>query len=206
MPPCVAQLARPNLCAAVQSVAVQRSVKECYLCVESGVSASDRKKVMDVFERCAIPVKEVKASEFKADNISTDLAKLLKGGVEQHFGTHAPHVLCVCAARLAVCLPFTAACDWTAGDLEKTHAMSALACLIKQLDLKAAEGALQGKYSLSQLDLAQFMKLDQAAVHALNLFPQATDCAYRSWSPLACSCLPCLDVPAFRCSPCCVLL
>jgi len=55
--------------------------------------------------------------------------------------------------------------------LDSQQAMGAAACLIKYLDLLADEG-LHGKFRLREMALDGYMKLDRAAVRALNLFPQ----------------------------------
>ena len=55
--------------------------------------------------------------------------------------------------------------------LESPQALGSAACLIKYLDLLADE-SLHGKFKLRELALDGHMKLDRAAVRALNLFPQ----------------------------------
>ena len=55
--------------------------------------------------------------------------------------------------------------------------IGAVACLIKYSSLlKDTSTATQ--HVLNMFDLSQYMKLDQAAVRALNLFPKATDCKF----------------------------
>mmetsp|Transcript_48662 Transcript_48662/g.95398 ORF Transcript_48662/g.95398 Transcript_48662/m.95398 type:complete len:948 (-) Transcript_48662:170-3013(-) len=60
------------------------------------------------------------------------------------------------------------------GKLEKKNSMAALLCLVKYLELLRDESGF-GRFKLRTFDLSQFMKLDKAAVEALNLFPQPTD-------------------------------
>ena len=55
--------------------------------------------------------------------------------------------------------------------LESPLALGSAACLIKYLDLLSDEN-LHGKFKLRELALDGTMKLDRAAVRALNLFPQ----------------------------------
>eukprot|EP00954_Amorphochlora_amoebiformis_P006135 480191-Amorphochlora_amoeboformis.AAC.1 len=57
--------------------------------------------------------------------------------------------------------------------LDKTLAMGSLACLIQQLDLLKEESA--HNFKLEELDLSQFVRLDAAAIKALNINPQPTD-------------------------------
>jgi len=57
--------------------------------------------------------------------------------------------------------------------LDKQLAMGSLSCLILQLDLLKEEST--NLFSLSELNLSQFVRLDAAAIEALNIKPQATD-------------------------------
>jgi len=59
-------------------------------------------------------------------------------------------------------------------NMEDENALSSAACLIRYLDLLSDE-SLHGKFKLQELKLDRYMKLDKAAVRALNLLPQAQD-------------------------------
>eukprot|EP01104_Vermistella_antarctica_P017092 TRINITY_DN5998_c0_g2_i1.p1 TRINITY_DN5998_c0_g2~~TRINITY_DN5998_c0_g2_i1.p1 ORF type:complete len:930 (+),score=265.26 TRINITY_DN5998_c0_g2_i1:162-2951(+) len=59
-------------------------------------------------------------------------------------------------------------------ELEHTHAMKATACLIKYLEL-LSDNSNFGKYRMKRLDLSMYMRLDAAAVEALNLVPTRRD-------------------------------
>eukprot|EP01027_Heterolobosea_sp_BB2_P019187 GEZU01026954.1.p1 GENE.GEZU01026954.1~~GEZU01026954.1.p1 ORF type:complete len:598 (+),score=158.78 GEZU01026954.1:59-1852(+) len=58
--------------------------------------------------------------------------------------------------------------------LDKRWAIGALACLLKHLEL-LSDDKNYGKYKMSDFNLDKYMKLDTAALRALNLLPQATD-------------------------------
>jgi hypothetical protein len=52
--------------------------------------------------------------------------------------------------------------------LELRHAMSSVACLIKHMDLMSDASGF-GQYKMESLDLSQYLRLDAAAVRALDL-------------------------------------
>jgi len=58
--------------------------------------------------------------------------------------------------------------------LSETTPMLCLAALLKYLQLMADEEG-HGRYSISKFDLSQYMKLDNAAIKALNLLPTGDD-------------------------------
>ncbi|CAH3191846.1 unnamed protein product, partial [Porites evermanni] len=87
-------------------------------------------------------------AEFSNKDIVQDLNRLLKLGASGNSST----------------LP----------EMDLTHATAALASLIKYLEFLADETNF-GQFHLSTFDLTQFMKLDAAAVRALNLLPNPLD-------------------------------
>ena len=59
-------------------------------------------------------------------------------------------------------------------EMDHTHGMSSVAALIKYLEL-LADNTSFNQYSLTTFDLSQYMRLDSAAVRALNLLPSTTE-------------------------------
>lgn len=60
------------------------------------------------------------------------------------------------------------------GEFRLSSAILALAVLVRHLSL-CSDASNHGKYSLRRFDLSQFVRLDSAAMKALNLFPQPSD-------------------------------
>ncbi|PFX16821.1 DNA mismatch repair protein Msh2 [Stylophora pistillata] len=120
--------------------------KECLL--PQNDTSADAAKVLEVIQRSNILITDRKKSEFSNKDIVQDLNRLLKLGASGNSGTLA--------------------------EIDLTHATSALAALIKYLELLADESNFSQFY-LSTFDLTQFMKLDAAAVRALNLLPNPLD-------------------------------
>ncbi|KAJ4135940.1 MSH2 protein [Fusarium equiseti] len=135
-----------------EALLIQLGVRECLVQVDKGEKKDDKEKdpelakLKKIIDNCGVAIAERPAGDFGIRDIEQDLARLLKD------------------ERSASLLPQT--------DLKL--AMGSAASLIKYL------GVLQdpsnfGQYQLYQHDLAHFMKLDAAALKALNLMPGPRD-------------------------------
>ncbi|OIW26514.1 DNA mismatch repair protein [Coniochaeta ligniaria NRRL 30616] len=131
-----------------EALLIQLGVKECLIQVDKAEKEKDPElaKLRQIIDNCGVAISERPAGEFGTKDIEQDLARLLKD------------------ERSTATLPQT--------DLKL--AMGSAAALIKYL------GVLQdpsnfGQYQLYQHDLSQFMKLDAAALKALNLMPGSRD-------------------------------
>ncbi|KAK0673709.1 putative DNA mismatch repair protein msh-2 [Cercophora samala] len=131
-----------------ESLVIQLGVKECLIQIDKAEKDKDPElaKLRQILDSCGIAVSERPAGEFGTKDIEQDLARLLKD------------------ERSATLLPQT--------DLKL--AMGSAAALIKYLGV-LHDPSNFGQYQLYQHDLAQFMKLDAAALKALNLMPGARD-------------------------------
>lgn len=90
----------------LESILIQRGAKECLVGIDNNVlSKSQKKKLVRVFEKCGVPVKQRPTIEFLTKDIVQDLGMLV-GSLDHH-----------------------------SNKIEKTHAMGALACLINHLEL-----------------------------------------------------------------------
>ncbi|CAH3028885.1 unnamed protein product [Porites evermanni] len=130
----------------LEALLVQLGPKECLLPQHD--STADAAKVQEVIQRSNILISERKKAEFSNKDIVQDLNRLLKLGASGNSST----------------LP----------EMDLTNATAALASLIKYLEFLADETNF-GQFHLSTFDLTQFMKLDAAAVRALNLLPNPLD-------------------------------
>ncbi|KAM3466864.1 hypothetical protein NHJ6243_000605 [Beauveria neobassiana] len=131
-----------------EALLIQLGVRECLLPQDKSEKDKDPElaKLRQIIDNCGVAITERPANDFGIRDIDQDLARLLKD--EKATGL----------------LPQT--------DLKL--AMGSASSLIKYL------GILQdvsnfGQYQLYQHDLAQFMKLDAAALKALNLMPGPRD-------------------------------
>jgi DNA mismatch repair protein MSH2 len=131
-----------------EALLIQLGARECLIQVDKGDKDKDPElaKLRQIISNCGVAIAERPAADFGIRDIEQDLARLLKD------------------EKSASLLPQT--------DLKL--AMGSASSLIKYL------GVLQdpsnfGQYQLYQHDLTQYMKLDAAALKALNLMPGPRD-------------------------------
>jgi DNA mismatch repair protein MSH2 len=131
-----------------EALLIQLGVKECLIQLEKADKEKDPElaKLRQIIDSCGVAISERPVSDFGTKDIEQDLARLLKD------------------ERSVTLLPQT----------ELKLAMGSAAALIKYLGV-LHDPSNFGQYQLYQHDLAHFMKLDAAAVKALNLMPGARD-------------------------------
>ncbi|KAL4945182.1 hypothetical protein BDV06DRAFT_209676 [Aspergillus oleicola] len=129
-----------------ESLVIQLGVKECLVVMDVNRKDVELGKIRAIADNCGIAISERAASDFSVRDIEQDLTRLLRD--ERSAGT----------------LPQT----------ELKLAMGSAAALIKYLGVMS-DATNFGQYALYQHDLAQFMKLDAAALRALNLMPGPRD-------------------------------
>ncbi|KAI6368058.1 MutS-like protein [Pyricularia grisea] len=131
-----------------EALLIQLGVKECLIQYDKAedLKDPDLTKLKQIIDNCGVAMSERPMADFGTRDIEQDLARLLKD------------------ERSASLLPQT--------DLKL--AMGAASALIKYLNV-LQDPSNFGQYQLFQHDLSQFMKLDAAALKALNLTPGARD-------------------------------
>ncbi|KAL8761682.1 MAG: hypothetical protein Q9184_002217 [Pyrenodesmia sp. 2 TL-2023] len=129
-----------------ESLLIQLGVKECLIQVDIQKKDVELGKLRSIADSCGVAISERTAGDFGTKDIEQDLTRLLRD--ERSAGT----------------LPQT--------DLKL--AMGSAAALIKYLNVMVDPSNF-GQYQLYQHDLAQYMKLDAAALRALNLMPGPRD-------------------------------
>ena len=131
-----------------ESLLIQLGAKECLIQIDKSEKIKDPElaKLRQIIDHCGVAMSERPMSEFGIKDIEQDLSRLLKD------------------ERSASTLPQT--------DLQL--AMGSAAALIKYLGV-LHDPSNFGQYQLYQHDLSQFMKLDAAALRALNLMPGPRD-------------------------------
>lgn len=129
----------------VESALVALSCKECLLPLEIGKSYNCR-TLYDVFSRCEVMLTERKKTEFKTRDLVQDLGRLVKGSIE-------PVRDLVSGFEIAP---------------------GALGALLSYAELLADESNY-GNFSIQKYNLDSYMRLDSAAMRALNVLESKTD-------------------------------
>ncbi|KAK8627879.1 hypothetical protein V6N13_135476 [Hibiscus sabdariffa] len=129
----------------VESALVALGCKECLLPMEIGKSG-ECKTLNDALIRCGVMVTQRNKNEFKARDLVQDLGSLIKGSIE----------------------PVR---DLVSGF---EYAPAALGALLSYAELLADEGN-HGNYCILRYNLGSYMRLDSAAMRALNVLESKTD-------------------------------
>ncbi|KAK6148671.1 hypothetical protein DH2020_019583 [Rehmannia glutinosa] len=129
----------------LESALVALGCKECLL-PEGVDKSSEYKSLNDALSRCGVMVTERRKTEFKGRDLVQDLGRLVKG-----FTDPVRDLL--------------AAFEYAPG---------ALGCIMSYSDLLADESNY-GNYKIQRYDLDSYMRLDSAAMRALNVMESKTD-------------------------------
>eukprot|EP00741_Cyanophora_paradoxa_P007886 tig00001224_g7630.t1 len=128
----------------LESCLIQLGARECILC-QKDCTAMELEKIQDVLKRCNVVAADRPKADFAGKDLEQDLKRLVG---EDNYHTIA--------------------------ETTHKHAMSAVSCLIKSLELMADDSS-HGHFRMTSLRLEKFMRLDSAAVRALNLLPAPGD-------------------------------
>lgn len=129
----------------LESALVALGCKECLLPVELAKS-SEYKSLNDALSKCGAMVTERRKAEFKGRDLVQDLGRLVKGSTDP-------------VRDLLAAFEF---------------APGALGCIMSYAELLADESNY-GNYKIQRYDLDSYMRLDSAAMRALNVMESKTD-------------------------------
>ena len=129
-----------------ESLLIQLGVKECLIQADGQKKDVELSKLRSIADNCGVAVAERPFADFGSRDIEQDLTRLLRD------------------ERSSGYLPQT----------ELKLAMGSASALIKYLGV-LSDASNFGQYQLYQHDLSQYMKLDAAALKALNLMPGPRD-------------------------------
>ncbi|XP_053725590.1 DNA mismatch repair protein Msh2 [Synchiropus splendidus] len=127
----------------LESLLVQIGPKECL--IVQGENNTEGLKLREVVQRGGVLISERKRAEFSSKDMVQDLNRLLRAKRGENVASS------------------------TLPELDKQVAMSCLAAVVRFLELLSNESNFNS-FSLTSLDLGLYMRLDNAAVKALNLF------------------------------------
>ncbi|XP_054814711.1 DNA mismatch repair protein MSH2-like [Prosopis cineraria] len=129
----------------VESALIALGCKECLLLMESGKSNENR-MLYDALTKCGVMLTERKKSKYKTRDLVHDLGRLVKGSIEP-------------IRDLVSAFEF---------------APGALGALLSYTELLVDESNY-GNYTLQSYNLDSYMRLDSAAMKALNVLESKTD-------------------------------
>lgn len=128
----------------LEALIAQIGPKECV--IPEG-STNDLVRLSKVLERNGVLIAKLKRSDFNSDDIVQDLNRLLYFREDQDRNANA------------------------LSEMSLTNAMGSLGAVIKFLNLTGSDGNFN-QFKIYTLDVHRFVRLDQAALQALNVMPK----------------------------------